>query len=91
MSVRIRFQRVGMPKQPHFRLVAVDRRRAGRGAELEILGNYDPRSKENTLNFNPDRVQHWLSKGAQASETVKILLTRSGFFKKSAAKTDAPS
>ncbi len=76
MSVRLRLKRVGMTKQPAYRLVAVDRRKARDGAELEVLGHYDPRNKENAIHINPERLQYWLSCGAQPSETVKSLLAK---------------
>ena len=86
MAVKIRFKRVGMTKQPFYRLIAVDRRTARDGAELEVLGHYNPKDKENKLTMNSERVKHWLSKGAQPSDTVKSLLVRSGFFSKTEEK-----
>ena len=62
MSVRIRFKRVGKPKQPFYRLVAIDRRSARDAKELEVLGHYNPRAKDNVLNFKPERVQYWLKR-----------------------------
>lgn len=78
MSVRLRFKRVGMKKQAHYRLVAVDRRAARDAAELEVLGHYDPKNKNNVLTVKPERIKHWLSCGAQPSDTVKSLLVRNG-------------
>ena len=71
-----------MPKQAYFRLVAIDRRSACNAAELEVLGHYDPKNKENALNINPERIHYWLSKGAQPSDTVHSLLVRSNFYTK---------
>lgn len=76
MAVRIRLKRVGMPKQPHFRLVAIEGSRARDGKELEVLGTYDPREKENKIQVKAERLKHWLSVGAQPSETVRSLLLR---------------
>lgn len=76
MAVRIRLKRVGMPKQPHFRLVAIDGRRARDGKELEVLGFYDPKEKENKIQVKVERLKYWLSVGAQPSETVRALLSR---------------
>lgn len=86
MSVKIRFKRVGMTKQPHFRLVAIDHRAARDGKEIEVLGHYDPKSKTNALTANGERIQHWLSKGAQPSDTVRTLLVRTGIVAKGPAK-----
>ncbi len=80
MSVKIRLKRVGMKKQPHYRLVAVDRRSAAGGAEIEVLGHFDPRVKENSFVVNHERVKYWISCGAQVSETTKSLLKKSGFY-----------
>lgn len=82
MAVKLRFQRVGMPKQPYYRLVAIDSRAARNGKELEVLGKYHPRSKTSAFILNSERVKHWLSCGAQPSETVRSILRREGFFKK---------
>ncbi|OGR80334.1 MAG: 30S ribosomal protein S16 [Elusimicrobia bacterium RIFCSPLOWO2_02_FULL_39_32] len=76
MSVRLRLKRVGMTKQPAYRLVAVDRRTARDGAELEILGTYNPKDKENRLIIKEERIKYWISCGAEPSETVKSLLKR---------------
>lgn len=76
MAVRIRLKRVGMPKQPHYRLVAIDQRCARDGQELEVLGFYNPKDKENKIQVKTERLKHWLSVGAQPSETVKSLLKK---------------
>lgn len=76
MSVRLRLKRVGMTKQPAYRLVAVDRRTARDGAELEILGTYNPKDKENRLTIKEERIKYWISCGAEPSETVRSLLKR---------------
>ncbi len=91
MSVRLRFQRTGMPKQAHYRLVAIDRRSARNGRQIEILGHYDPKEKANSIVFKMDRVRYWLSCGAQPSDTVRSLLVRAGFFKASAQETISPA
>lgn len=81
MAVTLRLKRVGMTKQPHYRVVVVDSRRAAEGAEIEVLGYYDPRSKDNRFTVQADRVQYWLSKGAKPSDTAKSLLVRNGLTK----------
>ena len=80
MSVRLRFQRTGMPKQPYYRLVAIDRRSARNAEEIEILGHYDPREKLNALTLKADRIKYWLSQGAEPSDTVRSLLVRNKFY-----------
>lgn len=84
--VKLRFKRVGAPKQPHFRLVAIDSRRARNGGELEILGHYDPRASSLTAEqFKAERIRLWLSRGAQMSDTARTVLFRAGVPVKAAA------
>ena len=69
----IRLQRVGRKHQPSFRVVAVDSRRGPRsGRAIEVLGAYDPRRGNPSL--DTDRIKHWLSVGAQVSGTIHNLL-----------------
>ena len=68
----IRFSRMGKKKQPTYRIVVQEKRRDPWGTSLEILGNYDPRSKH--LVVKADRVKHWMSHGAQLSPSVNNLL-----------------
>ncbi|MGQ9677774.1 MAG: 30S ribosomal protein S16 [bacterium] len=72
--VRIRLTRMGARNKPAYRVVAIDSRRARDSRYLEALGNYDPRRK--TLKLNLERVDYWLSKGAQPSNTVDRLINR---------------
>ncbi|MFH1325876.1 MAG: 30S ribosomal protein S16 [Candidatus Falkowbacteria bacterium] len=72
----IRLARIGKKKQPYYRLVVSEKARDMYGKALEILGNYNPRTKEAKL--NADRIKHWLSNGAQASATVNNLLITKG-------------
>jgi small subunit ribosomal protein S16 len=72
--LKIRLQRVGKKHEPVFRVVVGDSKNAAKsGKFIEVLGSYDPRSKnQNTL--NKARVQEWITKGAQVSDTVHNLL-----------------
>jgi len=72
MAVHIRLARMGTKKTPFYRIVVADHRSPRGGRFLERLGTFDPRSSE--LRVEGARVLHWLSKGAQPSETVAILL-----------------
>ena len=78
MAVKLRLKRIGMPKQPYYRLVAIDGRFARNGKELEILGHYNPRQKETVFTVKSERVKYWLSCGAQPSDTVRSFLSRQG-------------
>ena len=72
--LRIRLTRVGKRNQPSYRIVVAEPARAAKGKFVEVLGNYNPRSKE--LVVKRDRVDAWRAKGAQFSETVAALLSR---------------
>ncbi|MGQ9707327.1 MAG: 30S ribosomal protein S16 [bacterium] len=70
--VKIRLTRLGARNNPTYRVVAIDSRRARDSQYLEALGHYDPRRK--VLRLNLERVDYWLSKGAQPSNTVDRLI-----------------
>lgn len=72
--VKIRLKRVGRRNVPLYRIVAADSRRSRDGKYLEAVGYYNPKSKQ--LSLNKERVDYWLSKGAQATNTTKRLITR---------------
>lgn len=72
----IRFQRIGKKHKAAFRIVLQDSRWKPQGKVLELLGFYDPHSKEKK--FQPERVSYWLSQGAQPSPTVHNLLIDGG-------------
>src|SRR3989338_3611549 len=72
----IRLQRVGKRNNPAFRVVLMDARRSAKSGDfLEILGSHNPRRKS-LFSIKKDRVSHWLSKGAQPSDTIHNLLVR---------------
>ncbi len=73
--VKIRLMRAGSKKRPFYRIVAADSRSPRDGKFLEILGYYDPRKSPHVLEVNTDRVQDWISKGAQTSERVGKLIS----------------
>jgi small subunit ribosomal protein S16 len=74
MTVRLRLQRLGKPKRPFYRLVAIDQRSKRDGAPIELLGQYDPKAVQDKVKVKADRVEYWLKQGAQASKTVASLL-----------------
>jgi small subunit ribosomal protein S16 len=78
MSVVIRMMRTGAKKRPSFRMVAADSRRQRDGRFLEILGHYNPLSQPYELVIHKDKVENWLSKGAQPSEQAASLLRSLG-------------
>jgi len=78
--VRLRLKRFGRRHTPRYRLNAMDSRSPRNGRVIEELGWFDPTAVDPTaqIHFNADRIQHWLSVGAQPSETVVGLLKRIG-------------
>ena len=78
MAVKLRLTRVGKTKQPQYRVIAADSRRARDGRFIEILGQYNPRTEPSTLNIDNDKAVKWLMQGAQPTERVKKLLEISG-------------
>ena len=72
----IRMTRVGSKKKPHFRVVVSETRTALQSSVVENLGTYNPRSKPAKVELNKERVQHWLQRGAQPSNSVRTLLAK---------------
>ena len=76
MSVVIRLQRTGKPKQAHYRVVAIERSRGSTGKPIEVLGSYDPRGEtiNKKLAVRHDRYEAWRKNGALPSVTVEKLM-----------------
>ena len=70
----IRLARIGKKKQPFYRVVVTEKTRPRNGRFVEIVGTYDPAQKPATVDLNRERVDYWLSKGAQPSDTVRSFL-----------------
>ncbi len=70
--LRIRLARTGKKNKAQFRLVVAEKARAVNKKFVEILGHYNPHSKEKV--FKKERIQYWISKGAQPSPTVHNFL-----------------
>lgn len=83
MAVKLRLVRMGKKKQPTYRVVAADSRRARGGAFLEIVGTYQPRglsqaNPDTVVTIDNDKAVAWLMNGAQPTERVAKLLKTSG-------------
>ncbi len=76
--VRIRLRRVGLKKQPSYRLVVADQRSARNGGFIEIIGHHNPRTQPATDIVNEARALYWLSVGAQPSDAAVYVLRRTG-------------
>ncbi len=76
--VRIRLARVGLKKQPSYRIVVTDKRKARNGKELEVIGYHNARTRPDTDVLDEARALYWLSVGAQPSEGVERIMKRTG-------------
>jgi small subunit ribosomal protein S16 len=76
LAVRIRLTRVGATKRPAYRVIAIDKRRSRDGRALEILGYYDPLTEPATVQLDTEKINAWIGKGAQPSDTVVKLMAQ---------------
>lgn len=76
--VRIRLRRIGLKKQPSYRIVVADQRSSRNGGFIEIIGNHNPRTEPSTEVVEEDRALYWLSVGAQPSEAIVSIFKRTG-------------
>jgi small subunit ribosomal protein S16 len=83
----IRLARVGARKQPHYRIVVIEKDRARNGRSVEVVGTYNPRTEPATVELKRDRIDYWTAKGAQLSVIVAKLLSK---HKAAEAAVDAP-
>src|SRR5215470_11008978 len=74
--VVIRLRRAGSKTRPFFRVVVTDSRAARDSSFVEILGHYNPRTKPAVVQVNKERVDYWIKKGAQPSDSVRTLIAR---------------
>ncbi|GJM19563.1 MAG: hypothetical protein DHS20C14_17760 [Phycisphaeraceae bacterium] len=87
--VRLRLMRLGRRHRPFYRLNAIDQRTRRNGKVIEALGWYNPMAAEGQpqLELKGERIQYWLSKGAQPSETVKDILAKNDLLSDKAMAT----
>lgn len=86
MAVIIRMRRMGRKNQPHYRIVATDKRSPRDGRFIELLGTYDPLQGGKNFNLNRERVLYWLGVGAEVSDAVGTFLAKDGIKKEPAKK-----
>jgi small subunit ribosomal protein S16 len=87
--IRLRLRRMGAKKRPSYRIVAADQRSPRDGRFIETIGIYDPLTDPATVRINEERARHWLSVGAQPSDTVGDLLRKAGITRDAAADAAA--
>jgi len=71
----IRLSRVGARKQPHYRIVVIEKDRARNGRSVEVVGTYNPRTNPATVELKHDRISYWTGNGAQMSDRVGKLFS----------------
>ena len=85
MAVSIRLRREGALNRPYYKVVVADSRSPRDGKFIEIIGTYDPKKTGHNSTLKMDRIEHWISKGAQPSDTVRSLI------KKNRKQANAPA
>ncbi len=78
MSVKIRLKRMGMKKKPFYRVVVADINCPRDGRFIEEIGYYNPMVKPAEVKVDGERAKHWLQCGAQPTDTVRVLLKKTG-------------
>ena len=76
MAVSIRLRREGAKNRPYYKVVVADSRSPRDGKFIEILGTYDPKKPDHNSTLKLERIDHWISKGAQPSDTVRSLIKK---------------
>ena len=81
MATKIRLTRMGKKKAPFYRIIVADSRSPRDGRFIEEIGYYDPMTNPATVKVDAEKVEKWLSTGAQPTETVKSILAKNGLIK----------
>ncbi|MFL6539147.1 MAG: 30S ribosomal protein S16 [Chthoniobacterales bacterium] len=76
MAVKIRLARAGAKKRPYYHIVVANSASPRDGKFIEIIGTYDPKKEGHNSTLKMDRIDHWISKGAQPSDTVRSLIKK---------------
>ena len=76
MAVKIRLRRMGAKKAPFYRVVVADSRYPRDGRFIEIVATYNPMTNPSEIKIDTEKVQEWMAKGAQPTDSVKALLKR---------------
>ena len=85
MAMKIRLARGGSKKRPFYRIVAADSRMPRDGRFIEKLGTYNPllpKDSEERVKMNMERIQYWLSQGAQPTDRISRMLEAAGVLEK---------
>ena len=82
MAVKIRLTRMGAKKEPFYRIVATDSRKARDGQYIEQIGYYNPVKEPAEVKIDKEIAQKWLANGAQPTDTVRDLFVKNGIIEK---------
>jgi small subunit ribosomal protein S16 len=82
VATKIKLQRTGKMREPHYRIVIADARTKRDGRVIEAIGQYHPKDEPSTIIVDGDRAAHWLSVGAQPTEPVLAILKVTGDWQK---------
>jgi small subunit ribosomal protein S16 len=72
----IRLARMGARKQPYYRVVVIEKERARNGRSVEVVGTYNPRTNPASIDLKRERIEYWVSKGAQMSDRVSKIVSK---------------
>ncbi|WP_319470812.1 30S ribosomal protein S16 [uncultured Pseudodesulfovibrio sp.] len=78
MAMKIRLTRMGSKKRPFYRVVALDSATRRDGRPVEFLGYYNPMTEPNDIQLDMEKIDKWLERGAEPSNTVRSLLKKAG-------------
>lgn len=78
MAVKMRLRRMGAKKAPFYRVVVADSRYPRDGRFIEEIGTYNPMTEPAEIKIDADKAKKWIANGAQPTDTVKVLLKKSG-------------
>ena len=81
MAVKLRMKRMGSKRNPFYRIVAADARAPRDGRIIEKIGTYNPMRDPAEIKINVEKAEQWLKNGAQPTDTVKVILKKSGVIK----------
>lgn len=76
MAVTLRLKRGGAKKKPFYHIVAADSRSPRDGKSLETIGTYDPKKESEGIKIDRTKLDKWIQRGAQISDTVRTLLSK---------------
>jgi small subunit ribosomal protein S16 len=76
MAVTIRLRREGALNRPYYKIVVADQRSPRDGKFIEQVGNYDPKKAGDNASLDIERIQYWIERGAQPSDTVRSLIKK---------------